>query len=461
MMLFRFLLPVLAAASSLPGAERVMFVGDSITHGVGAGSYRWPLHRLWVDNGMSFEVVGVHVGNHSRGIVPGTEYGGVAFNNRHSAMCSERAYEIAGRSNTSGRLGNSNIFDWLGLDASYTGKYRIEPSTQTPDMFFILIGTNDALGENALRGGIGAGDNLERLKRNMLGEGGDMDTIIGAMRRANPKAHIVVLSIPGWHDTIQPDNTAAADFAAVLDFNREYARWAKSRGVIFVDISSSLRDYTRADKPGVAVPAFLQPFDHLHPSPQGDLLIAGAVAQKLGWPGATAGLPRREVVNKAAHSPLRKAWSKQVESAGFTCRMKLDMPSPKESCCGEILAEMTCGSGHVQVLDCGIRWGCDKMLCAGQMGNLVDVTVAYVAEPTLTGATPGYYVWWGDRLIGEALPGQAEQVQPALEIRGDKGIKVTGGMIENEACAPCTAAEPISPVEPHVHFRVVTWSLFR
>lgn len=461
MMLFRFLLPVLAAVSSLPGAERVMFVGDSITHGVGAGSYRWPLHRLWVDNGMSFEVVGVHVGNHSRGIVPGTEYGGVAFNNRHSAMCSERAYEIAGRSNTSGRLGNSNIFDWLGLDASYTGKYRIEPSTQMPDMFFILIGTNDALGENALRGGIGAGDNLERLKRNMLGEGGDMDTIIGAMRRANPKAHIVVLSIPGWHDTIQPDNTAAADFAAVLDFNREYARWAKSRGVTFVDISSSLRDYTRADKPGVAVPAFLQPFDHLHPSPQGDLLIAGAVAQKLGWPGATAGLPRREVVNKAAHSPLRKTWSKQVESAGFTCRMKLDMPSPKESCCGEILAEMTCGSGHVQVLDCGIRWGWDKMLCAGQMGNLVDVTVAYVAEPTLTGATPGYYVWWGDRLIGEALPGQAEQVQPALEIRGGKGIKVTGGMIENEACAPCTAAEPISPVEPHVHFRVAVWSLFR
>lgn len=460
-MLFRFLLPALAAASSLLGAERVMFVGDSITHGVGAGSYRWPLHRLWVDNGMSFEMVGVHEGNHSGGIMPGTEYGGVAFNNRHSAMCSERAYEIAGRCNTSGRLGNSNIRDWLGLNKAYVGPFRIDPATQMPDMFFILIGTNDALGENADKGGIGAGNNLATLRKNMLGEGGDMDSIIAAMREANPNAEIVVLSIPGWHDTIQPDNTAAADFAAVLEFNREYARWAKSRGVTFVDISSSLRDYTRTDKPGVAVSAFLQPFDHLHPSPQGDLLIAGAVAQKLGWPGATAGLPRREVVNKAVHSPLRKAWSKQAESAGFTCRMKLDMPSPGESCCGEILAEMTCGSGHVQVLDCGIRWGRDKMLCSGQMGNLVDVTVAYVAEPTLTGAAPGYYVWWGDRLIGEALPGLAEQVQPALEIRGGKGIKVTGGMIENEACAPCTAAEPISPVEPYVHSRVVTWSLSR
>ena len=440
MMLFRCLMPTLAAASSLLGAERVMFVGDSITHGVGAGSYRWPLHRLWVDNGMSFDVVGVHVGNHSNGIAPGTEYGGVVFNNRHSSMCSERAYEIAGRSNTSGRLGNSNIFDWLGLDASYSGKYRIKPATQMPDLFFILIGTNDALGENALRGGIGAGDNLATLRKNMLGSGGDMDTIIGAMRRANPKAKIVVLSIPGWHDTIQPDNTEAADFAAVLEFNREYAQWAKSRGVTFVDISSSLRDYTRTDKPGVAVPEFLQPFDHLHPSPQGDLLIAGAVAQKLGWSGATAGLPRREVVCKAAQSPLREEWSQQKNSAGFTCRMKLDMPSPKESCRGEIMAEMTCGSGHVQVLDCGIRCGKDKMLCAGQMGNLVDVTMAYVAEPTGTGAAPGYYVWWGERLIGEALPGLAGQVQPALEIRGGKGTKVTGGMIENEACAPLTSA---------------------
>ena len=179
MKLFRFLLPALAAASSLLGAERVMFVGDSITHGVGAGSYRWPLHRLWVDNGMSFDVVGVHVGNHSRGIKPGTEYGGVAFNNRHSAITSERASEIAGRNNKSGRLGNSNIHDWLGLDTTYTGPYRIDPAKQMPDLFFILIGTNDALGDNAGRGGVGAGKNLAQLKKNMLGAGGDMDTIVG------------------------------------------------------------------------------------------------------------------------------------------------------------------------------------------------------------------------------------------------------------------------------------------
>lgn len=440
MMLFRFLLPALAAASSLLGAERVMFVGDSITHGVGAGSYRWPLHRLWVDNGMSFEVVGVHVGNHSRGIVPGTEYGGVAFNNRHSAMCSERAYEIAGRSNTSGRLDNSNIFDWLGLDASYTGKYRIEPSTQTPDMFFILIGTNDALGENALRGGIGAGDNLERLKRNMLGEGGDMDTIIGAMRRANPKAHIVVLSIPGWHDTIQPDNTAAADFAAVLDFNSEYARWAKSRGVTLVDISSSLRDYTRADKPGVAVPAFLQPFDHLHPSPQGDLLIAGAVAQKLGWPGATAGLPRREVPVRVG-TPRLMSREKLREQGAFTCCVRLDMPPSRTLCSGKVLVDICCGSANLQVLDSGVRWGENQLLIGRMVDEPETLTIAYTPSPTPTGAAPGYYVWLGERLIGEALPGNMPASTVGVNIRKSPGVWAAAGVLVNEACAPPTAAQ--------------------
>ena len=32
----------------------VMFVGDSITHGYGAPSYRWPLHKIFVDNGVQF-----------------------------------------------------------------------------------------------------------------------------------------------------------------------------------------------------------------------------------------------------------------------------------------------------------------------------------------------------------------------------------------------------------------------
>ena len=87
----------LAVAQSLD-LGNLMCVGDSITHGFRAPSYRWPLHKTLVDNGVSFAAVGVHAGNAFReGSVPaGTPYAGVLFNNRHSAMSSERAYEIAG-----------------------------------------------------------------------------------------------------------------------------------------------------------------------------------------------------------------------------------------------------------------------------------------------------------------------------------------------------------------------------
>ncbi len=59
----------------------VMFVGDSITHGVNCASYRWAFHKILVDNGIGYESIGVMTGNNSGGVMPGTQYGGKAFNN--------------------------------------------------------------------------------------------------------------------------------------------------------------------------------------------------------------------------------------------------------------------------------------------------------------------------------------------------------------------------------------------
>ena len=62
---------VCAAGEASPELGNIMFVGDSITHGFRAPSYRWPLHKTLVDNGVSFSAVGVHVGNAFReGSVP-------------------------------------------------------------------------------------------------------------------------------------------------------------------------------------------------------------------------------------------------------------------------------------------------------------------------------------------------------------------------------------------------------
>ncbi len=64
LMKVRLPLPLLAAlAAAFPAATaapagtelgNVMFVGDSITHGVNSASYRWALHKIFTDNGISY-----------------------------------------------------------------------------------------------------------------------------------------------------------------------------------------------------------------------------------------------------------------------------------------------------------------------------------------------------------------------------------------------------------------------
>ena len=108
LMKVRLPLPLLAAlaaafsaATAAPaGTElgNVMYVGDSITHGVNSASYRWALHKIFTDNGISYQAEGVKTGNYSGGVTAGTSYGGQIFNNEHSSQASARAWEISGRS---------------------------------------------------------------------------------------------------------------------------------------------------------------------------------------------------------------------------------------------------------------------------------------------------------------------------------------------------------------------------
>ena len=91
LMKIRLPLPLLAAlAAAFPAATaapagtelgNVMYVGDSITHGVNSASYRWALHKIFTDNGISYQAEGVKTGNYSGGVTAGTSYGGQIFNN--------------------------------------------------------------------------------------------------------------------------------------------------------------------------------------------------------------------------------------------------------------------------------------------------------------------------------------------------------------------------------------------
>lgn len=456
-----------AAAAAPPELGNVMFVGDSITHGYGAPSYRWPLHKILVDNGVVFVAVGVTQGNQNPRfcVAPGTEYAGVPFNNRHSAMSSERAYEIAGRINKSGRLGNSSIKDWLGLNTKYSGNFKLDTSTQMPDVMVMMIGTNDTLSDFGNKGGIGAGDNMKIVQKNLIGTrkgkkwsgDGDLDAIVDSMRKANPNVRILVLTIPTWHD-VRHNNNRASDFDAIMKYNEELKQWAEFKKVEVAEVNKGLIDPSREDKPGVAEPQFFNAHDKLHPTVQGDLLIAAEVADALGIPGRTVGLARKNAeefvqvqlngkkLTKTVASPLPQPDADSF-TASVTCRVGNGSEDGWNKTDG---LRLTVGNGTLTgvltVTESAIIWGekADSVLyCADMSVNSEELRVAAVPGDNAQGRTPGFYVWLGDRLIGEALPGMDSASNGhvpgfILSPRGDVPVFINGAALTDGAFAPCS-----------------------
>ena len=448
--------PGYAEDASSADLGNIMFVGDSITHGFKSHSYRWPLHKTLVDNGVKFISVGIHEGNAFKegSVAAGTDYAGVPFNNRHSAMSSERAYEIAGRINNSGRLGNSNIHDWLGLDASYTGKHRLDMPEQTPDTVVLMIGTNDTFGDYGNKGGIGAGDNMKQAQAKLLGtvnpDGtwsgtGDLDVIIDALRRVNPQVRVLVLTIPTWHDA-RRNNNNCADYAALAAYNTALTQWATFKKLELADVNEVLVNPARVDKPGVAEKQFFLAADRLHPTPQGDLLIAESVAHALGVPGRTAGLERRASSEFVYHgkpdaeyaspnlSITDEEWGTVDISGGFTLAVGAAVGNGAadgwESHRG---LEVHCKQansgvqGNLTVSESAIIWNRKQVLYCGDMsGNTEEIRLVWHPGKAEQNIPQGFYVWLGDRLIGEALPADKATGQ-------DSSIYATGYQLNSPA----------------------------
>ena len=104
--------PSAIAAPAGTDLGNVMYVGDSITHGMNSGTYRWALHKIFADNGISYHAEGVKTGNYSGGVTAGTSYGGQVFNNEHSSQASARAWEISGRKPEAGLTAPTSPTGW-------------------------------------------------------------------------------------------------------------------------------------------------------------------------------------------------------------------------------------------------------------------------------------------------------------------------------------------------------------
>ena len=433
----------------------VMYVGDSITHGLGSASYRWALHKILVDNGVYYNEVGYTKGNTGY-TIPDSNYRGVVFENAHCAMSSQRTFNTAGRVDTA-RLGHSSIQNWLGVstvedvdpkltmnDVAYTGPVF------NPDTFVMMLGTNDLISEPS-----GSSDVLptyiEERKDALLGAadtegrrtGGDMGTIVDTMYASNSNAKVYVSSVPCW--TASGNNNGAPTHAAVQSYNESLEQWVadynaeNGTNIKFVNVNRGLMDVRGRQDVSPTVPFYGvssmfnnaddDGTDGLHPNSQGDLLIAGNMARAMGYGGRTAGLARKAAGEASFQTTLtgnllgEHAWE-SVATGGFTTELMGFTIGNGETDGWNITDNfsITLGNGSVSgtldINEAYIQWngqvsfstGSTVLFSEDMSGLTENIRIAYHTGDTANNIASGFYVWLGDMLIGEALQGSASSV---------------------------------------------------
>lgn len=436
------LFTTVASASVSDGdLDNVMYLGDSITHGINSSSWRWAMHKIFADNGISYTEKGIMTGNSSGGVASGTSYGGRVFQNVHSAAASARAYEIAGRADglRYGRFDGSNIKNWLGLSTEKTrgGAYTGQTFTgdNTPDTFFLLAGTNDLLSDNNNNTLL---QRLDGVTSQLLG---DINSIVSSIRTANSQANILVMTIPCW--TQHANGNSNETHQAVAAYNESLREWGANNaanGVTVIGINAGLIDVASSTPFYGVRSMFNNPTaDGLHPNAQGDLLIAGNLAKGMGYAGRSAGQERKAAhelgvnfgqtpditqqslttngfiannvtvsnneinFNNSGSSTLTYSWDAfQGQNKGYTVDFTLRLGNgATDGWDTTNNFSLNLGNGTLNVNEAYIQWGSTILYSKDMSANEDAIRVAYVAGDHANGLNPGYYIWLGDVLIGE------------------------------------------------------------
>ena len=426
--------PVQAMAKNDLG--NVMYVGDSVTDGVsGQASWRYAFFKILTDVGVTQNEEGYYSHTQTSGKITTAEYRGVTFQNNHSSKASARSYEVAG-TKSGGRFDNTNIKNWLGQSTSTTtgGTYSGPTFTgaDAPDTYFMLLGTNDLLSD--ISGTLTDAQYAGVLKTvfgyqngAFDGTSGTFDVIMSSMVKSNADAEIVILDMPTWYGyrTSGATHAEQSDFDKFVDFNLKLRDWAASKSnaenITVVNINTGLVALADAKENTGIQGMFIG--DGLHPSNQGELIIAGNLAKGLGYGGRTMGLSRRAAatftdlnLSVPASGSTTKTWAE----AGITVNGSYTVdiasllvgdggtpgqPSTWET--GNVFS-LTLGNGSktgtLNVSEAYIQWGSSILYSADMSRNADALRVSYITSADLpAGCTEGYYVWLGDMLIGEGL----------------------------------------------------------
>ncbi len=451
-----------------------IYMGDSISHGFNVQPYRWFLFKNLVDNGIAQTEVGIQTGYYHSSISTESTYGARSFDNLHATQSGITAAQVAGEG--SGKLDGSGLVDWLGQDAAYTGSYKVhsaaEPGTlAAPDTAFIMMGTNDIF--NATSVGYLNNSTLAAHTANMQRY---LGTVVTALKQANPEVSIVINSIPTWSENRAANsNGSAENWQALTSLNTSLKEWAEQQeGVTFVDINKGMVDVANTAKPGAADAAFCS--DTQHPNAQGNLIIAGNMAQQLGYAGRTAGQLRvaagdTEVFTHQAAdlfsadstthanvsltgdalvlgngATLSASWGAADDlETGFTVDFGLadGLGNGSEggwNTTSQFSLSIGDGThaGTLNVDEAYIKWG-STLLYSMDTSSLTDsLRVSYVYGNASQGLKDGFYVWMGDMLIGEALSSTGSTSGLSLTNGSGSELTLTHLSMASGAWAPTT-----------------------
>ena len=428
---------------------KVMYVGDSITDGVSnktgvnAKSWRYSFFQVLADGGISQVEEGYYQHTQSSGAITTTTYGGRTFENIHSAKASARSWETAGvpTSQKGGdRYDYTSIQNWLGQretkrnGQAYPADKPRYSGDDAPNTYFMLLGTNDLLSE----GGNHIGEShFNSVLSSMFGysggsfdgQSGTFDIIWKSMTDERSDAKLVVLEMPTWSPN-HVNHEYASDFAYLAKFNQKLHEWADNKAnkaqITIVNPNPGIVDVANTTKPGSGVPTMF--IDGLHPSAQGELLMAGNVAKQLGYAGRSVGLDRAAYTagstewHTAGAEPITVVAgdpAQTIDAATGTFTVRDGYTIDFSAVYGNGLAggwseasnalSITVGDGsHTGTLsfsEAYVMW--DNTILYSRDNHVAgdNFRIAYVNKsvtPT-DNVSAGYYVWMGDQLIGEAL----------------------------------------------------------
>lgn len=446
---------------------RIMFMGDSITHGVNDQTWRWQFFKILVDNGIESEIVGPREG-YTPGYTKlttsdaGESYGGVNFPNTHLAQSSGRTHNIISGSND-------------GMSGVNYGGHSTESAAATYncDTWCCLMGTNDLLSDggyteanfctkmqNMLGGKVSC--TKGRYSRKPNDDWGNMGKIASHVLSESTDT-LYIMAVPCWgshHNNNQPErHLAVRQYNTLLrSWVSQYSKKFKCK-LVYVDINKGLVDFTHE------VP-FSWPDsmsnragrDGLHPNEQGSLIIAGNLAQAMGIGGRTAGLPRAEADGERWATrddkeffDLKNGSKKFVAKGEFTPALGYSVNIRATFGNGGTGGWMSNGkalrieifdgthSGMLNLSEGCIMWGDMVLYCNKNSSPKYELRVVWHPGNQELNIPDGYYVWLNDMLIGQALPASAANGTNGLRLTADGAdAKVYNLSWTNKAYAPAT-----------------------